>query len=86
MLTVVCLLRFTLCVCVQCWCWPDGDLLCVEYSPGEGEGRGHPGCLSDSEEPPTAETPHGADTGEEQLGKRINTFPKMLNYNFKKLV
>ncbi len=64
-------IEFTLppmCVCVsvrvQCWCWPDGDFLCVEYSPGEGEGRGHPGCLPDSQEPQTAETPHGADTGE----------------------
>lgn len=50
--------------CVQCWCWPDRDFLCIEYSPGEGEGRGHPGRLPDSQEPQTAETPHGADTGE----------------------
>lgn len=65
--TAVCILRFILCVCVceQCWCWPDGDFLCVEYSPGEGEGRRHPGCFPDSQKPQTAETPHGADTGEQ---------------------
>uniref|UniRef100_A0A3B4VMU2 protein-tyrosine-phosphatase n=1 Tax=Seriola dumerili TaxID=41447 RepID=A0A3B4VMU2_SERDU len=51
------------CVCLQCWRWPDRDFLCVEYSAGEGEGRGHPGCLPDCQEPQTAETPHGADTG-----------------------
>lgn len=61
------------CVCVQCWCWPDGDFLCVEYSPGEGEGRGHPGCFPDSQEPQTAETPHGADTGEGPLSIYIGS-------------
>lgn len=61
------------CVCMrvraQCWSWPDGDLLCIEYSPGAGEGRGHPGRVPDSQEPQTAETPHGADTGEGLLMK-----------------
>lgn len=60
-------LHFWLCLCLQCWCWPDGDFLCIEYSSGAGESRRDPGCLPDSEEPQTAETPHGADTGKDLL-------------------
>lgn len=48
----------------QCWCWSNRDLLCAEYSPGEGEGRGHPGCIPDSQESQAAAATHGADTGE----------------------
>lgn len=59
---------FDLSLCLysmQCWCWSNRDLLCAEYGPGEGEGRGHPGCISDSQESQTAAAPHGADTGED---------------------
>ena len=59
----------TVCVCVcvrvQCGGRPDRDVLCAEYGPGEGQGRGHLGCVSDGQEPETAEAPHGADTGEQ---------------------
>uniref|UniRef100_A0A8C5IK97 Uncharacterized protein n=1 Tax=Junco hyemalis TaxID=40217 RepID=A0A8C5IK97_JUNHY len=47
----------------QCWSRKNGHLLCAEHCPGEGEGRGHPRCLSDSQEFKTTEATHGADTG-----------------------
>lgn len=70
--TEVCI--FWLCLCLQCWCWPDGDFLCIEYSSGAGESRRDPGCLPDSEEPQTAETPHGADTGKDLITLELELF------------
>lgn len=48
---------------LQRWSWPHRDILRSQHGPGAGQSRGDPGCVSDSEKPPTAETSHGADTG-----------------------
>lgn len=76
-LYILILCRVCVVFVLQCWCWPNRDVLCIEYSSGEGEGGGHPRCLPNSQEPQIAETPHGADTGEQlKLSKIdfVNTF------------